>query len=46
MQYSATDFAKFCRENLRIEDGSPLKIEHFQRALLRDSSPGRERCWC
>jgi len=28
MQYSATDFAKFCRENLRIEDGSPLKIEH------------------
>ena len=34
--YSVTDFAKFCRENLKIEDGSALKIEPFQRALLRD----------
>ncbi|MEJ7655642.1 MAG: hypothetical protein WKF33_01250 [Thermoleophilaceae bacterium] len=36
MPYSATDFGKFCRENPKIEDGKPLKIEPFQRALLRD----------
>jgi hypothetical protein len=36
MQYSPTDFAKFARENPEDRGRIALKIESFQRVLLRD----------
>jgi len=37
--YSLAGFERFCLE-LRIEDGSPLRLEPFQRRILRDHFAG------